>query len=74
MSRGFIVIALIIAGLGLGILGWAEAESVHVANIKPLSEAIHVANLWLRLCAYPGAVLILLGLVLLATGWANKSK
>lgn len=72
--KGFIMIALIIVGIGLGILGWAESESVHVAAIKPLSEAIHVANLWIYGCAVPGIVLILTGFGLLAAGWGRGSK
>lgn len=72
--KGYIIIALIIAGIGLGILGWAESESVHVANIKPLSEAIHVANNWLYFAAYPGIALIVIGFTLLATGWAKPKQ
>ena len=73
MSKGAIMITLIIAGLGLGILGWAQAESVHVANIKPLSEAIHVANMWMCV-GIGGAVLIGVGFALLATGWGRGDK
>lgn len=72
--KGYIILALIIVGIGLGILGWAESESVHVAAIKPLSEAIHVANLWIYGCAVPGIILIVWGFVLLATGWAKPKQ
>ena len=71
--KGFIIIALIVAGIGLGILGWAQAESVHVANIKPLSEAIHVANNW-EAVGITGVGLIVAGFVLLAAGWGRGSK
>ena len=75
MSKGAIMITLIALGIGLGILGWAQAESVHVAEIKPLSHAIEVANHWLWFCAYPGIGLIAIGFVLLASGWGkNDSK
>jgi hypothetical protein len=70
MQKGAIVLITIIAGLGLGILGWAQAESVHVAEIKPLSEAIHVANKWMVL-GIGGGILMGIGFVLLATGWAK---
>lgn len=70
MSKGAIMITLIVAGIGLGILGWAQAESVHVANIKPLSEAIRVANRWMWV-GIGGAVLIVTGLALLAKGWGR---
>lgn len=72
--RGFIIIALIIAGIGLGIVGWAESESVHVADIKPLTQAIHVANLWIWFCAVPGIVSIVAGFALLASGWGAGKK
>lgn len=72
MSKGFISVALIILGIGLGILGWAQSESVHVAAIKPLSQAIHAANLWLWFCAYPGVALIVIGLALVVIGWGKK--
>jgi hypothetical protein len=71
--KGFIMIALIVAGIGLGILGWAEAESVRVANIKPLSEAIRVANSWMWI-GIGGLTFIALGFVLLAAGWGRGSK
>lgn len=73
MQKGAIVLTLMIGGLGLGILGWAEAESVHVADIKPLSEAIRVANSWMYV-GIGGAVMIAIGLVLLAAGWGRGSK
>jgi hypothetical protein len=72
--RGFIIIALVIAGIGLGILGWAESESVHVAEIKPLSQAIHVANNWIWFSAVPGVVMIITGFALLASGWGASKK
>jgi hypothetical protein len=71
--KGFIMIALIVAGIGLGILGWAEAESVRVANIKPLSEAIHVANNW-EAVGIGGVVLMVAGFGLLAAGWGRGAK
>ena len=64
------MLTLIIAGIGLGILGWAEAESVRVAEIKPLTKSIHVANNWMAV-GIGGAVLIAIGLVLLAAGWGR---
>ena len=70
MSKGAIMLTLIIAGIGLGILGWAEAESVHVANIKPLSEAIRVANNW-TVVGIGGVALIVIGFALLAAGWGR---
>ena len=74
MSKGVAIITLIAVGIGLGILGWAESESVHVAEIKPLSHAIEVANHWIWFCAVPGIVMIVLGFVLLATGWGSGDK
>lgn len=73
MSKGAIMLTLIIAGIGVGILGWAEAESVRVASIQPLSEAIHVANIWMYV-GIGGAVMIAIGLALLAAGWGRSSK
>jgi hypothetical protein len=73
MQKGAIMITLIVAGIGLGILGWAEAESVHVAEIQPLSKAIHVANIWMGV-GIGGAVMIAIGLALLAAGWGRGSK
>lgn len=70
MSKGAIIIIIITAGIGLGILGWSQAESVHVAEIKPLSQAIHVANNW-WVVAVVGGALILSGLGLLAAGWGR---
>ena len=71
--KGVIIICLIISGIGLGILGWAQAESVHVANIKPLSEAIHVANNW-EAVGIGGIVIAVIGFGLLAAGWGRGSK
>jgi hypothetical protein len=71
--KGAIMITLIVAGIGLGILGWSEAESVRVAAIKPLSEAIHVANNW-EAVGIVGVVLIVAGFALLAIGWGRGSK
>ena len=73
MQKGAIMLTLIIAGIGLGILGWAQAESVRVAEIKPLSEAIHVANIWMWI-GISGAGLIVAGLGLLAAGWGRGGK
>lgn len=70
MQKGAIMITLIVAGIGVGILGIAQAESVRVADIKPLSEAIHVANNW-WVVAVVGGALILSGLALLAAGWGR---
>lgn len=72
MSKGFIIIALIVLGIGLGILGWAQSESVWVAEIRPLSKGIAVANAWIWGCAVPGIVMIVIGFVLLASGWGKK--
>jgi uncharacterized membrane protein YidH (DUF202 family) len=71
MSKGAIMLTTFIAGIGLGILGWTQAESVRVADIKPLSKAIHVANIWM-VVGIGGAVLIGVALTLLATGWRDK--
>lgn len=73
MSKGSIMVTLIVAGVGVGILGWAEAESVRVASIQPLAEAIHVANIWMYV-GIGGAVMIAIGLALLAAGWGRGSK
>lgn len=73
MSKGAIMLTLIIAGIGFGILGWSQAESVRVAEIKPLSEAIHVANNWMYL-GIGGAVFIAVGFGLLAAGWGRGKK
>jgi hypothetical protein len=73
MSKGAIMITLMVVGIGLGILGWAQAESVHVANIKPLSEAIHVANIW-EAVGIAGIVIAVVGFGLLAAGWGRGSK
>ncbi len=70
MSKGAIMITLILAGIGVGILGWAQAESVHVAEIKPLSEAIRVANIWMYI-GIGGAITAGIGLALLAAGWGR---
>lgn len=76
MSKGVAIITLIAVGIGLGILGWAESESVHVAEIKPLSHAIEVANHWVWFCAVPGIVMIVLGFIWLAisSGGGNDKK
>lgn len=70
MQKGAIMITLMIAGIGIGILGWAMAESVHVAEIKPLSESIRVANIWMWV-GIGGGGLIFTGLGLLAAGWGR---
>lgn len=67
------MITLMIAGIGVGILGWAMAESVHVAEIKPLSEAIRVANIWMWV-GISGGVTAAIGLGLLAAGWGRGGK
>lgn len=70
MNKGAIMITLLIAGIGVGILGWAQAESVHVAEIKPLSEAIRVANIWMWV-GIGGGITAGIGLILLAAGWGR---
>lgn len=70
MSKGAIILTTIIAGIGLGILGWSQAESVRVAEIKPLSHAIQVANIWM-VVGIGGALLIAIGIGLLAAGWGR---
>lgn len=64
------MITLVIAGIGVGILGWAMAESVYVAEIKPLSESIRIANIWMWV-GISGGGLIATGLALLAAGWGR---
>lgn len=71
MKKGAIMLITFIAGIGLGILGWTQAESVRVADIKPISKAIHVANIWM-VVGIGGAVLIGVALTLLAAGWRDK--
>lgn len=73
MSKGAITLTLFIAGIGVGILGWTQAESVRVAEIKPLSRAIHVANIWMYV-GIGGAAMILIALALLGAGWGRGSK
>lgn len=70
MSKGAIMITLVIAGIGIGILGWAMAESVRVAEIKPQAQSIHVANIWMWV-GIGGGGLIATGLALLAAGWGR---
>lgn len=74
LTSGAWIMIMFVGGLGLAALGYAQSESVHVAEIKPLSEAIHVANIWIWCCAVPGCVIAAIGLVLLAIGWMGGKK
>lgn len=74
LTSGVWIMILFVGGLGLAALGYAKSESYSVAQIKPISEAIRVANLWIWACAVPGCVLAAIGLVLLAKGWMGRNK
>jgi hypothetical protein len=73
-TSGTWIMLLLIGGLALAGIGYARSESFAVAQIKPLSESIRVANLWIWGCAVPGLVLAVTGLVLLAMGWMGRNK
>lgn len=72
ITQGVLMFAMIIGGLALAIWGYAQSESYKVAQIQPLSKAIHIANMWLGFVAFPGAVICIAGFVWLASKSGSK--
>jgi len=66
MSKGKIIIIMLIAGVILGFGGWITSESAAVTTVA-------AANHWI-VVAVIGAVLAVTSLALLAAGWGRGQK